>query len=94
MAQTRLQYKKSKITISSTCRSMILAGKTNEEIWSVLRRVFKVDDKKKNYPTWYRCEVKRKGLMKDRRAPGSGVIVDRRKSGYQRKSDRSAQTLH
>lgn len=50
--------------ISQTARDLILSGKTNEEVWAVLQQTFNLDDSKKHYPTWYRCEMKRKGLLK------------------------------
>lgn len=49
--------------ISATARSLILAGKTNQEVWAELKQQFDLDDSKKHYPTWYRCEMKRKGLL-------------------------------
>jgi hypothetical protein len=49
--------------ISATARALILAGKTNQEVWAVLKDSFNLDESKKHYPTWYRCEMKRKGLL-------------------------------
>lgn len=49
--------------ISQTARDLILAGKTNEEVWEVLQQTFNLDRSKRHYPTWYRCEMKRKGLL-------------------------------
>lgn len=49
--------------ISATARALILAGKTNQEVWAELKQQFNLDDSKKHYPTWYRCEMKRKGLL-------------------------------
>ena len=49
--------------VSATARALILAGKTNQEVWAVLKDSFNLDDSKKHYPTWYRCEMKRKGLL-------------------------------
>lgn len=55
---------KSKRTgISATARELILAGKTNQEVWAELKQQFDLDDSKKHYPTWYRCEMKRKGQL-------------------------------
>ncbi len=49
--------------ISATARALILAGKTNQEVWAELKQQFDLDDSKKHYPTWYRCEMKRKGQL-------------------------------
>lgn len=49
--------------ISATARELILAGKTNQEVWAELKQQFDLDDSKKHYPTWYRCEMKRKGQL-------------------------------
>lgn len=49
--------------ISQTARDLILAGKTNVEVWALLQAQFGLDDGKKHYPTWYRSELKRKGLL-------------------------------
>ena len=46
--------------ISAMARSMIADGYSNQEIWEKLKSEFKLDDSKKHYPTWYRCEMKRK----------------------------------
>jgi hypothetical protein len=52
-----------KPTIAATCRSMILEGKSDAQIWAKLRRVFHFDNddqKHRSYITWYRCEVRRR----------------------------------
>lgn len=49
--------------ISETARNLILEGKTNQEVWAVLKSEFGLDDSKKHYPTWYRCEMKRRGIL-------------------------------
>lgn len=49
--------------ISATARELILAGKTNQEVWAILKEQFNLDDSKKHYPTWYRCEMKRNGQL-------------------------------
>jgi len=55
--------KAKKAGISATARELILSGKTNQEVWEVLKQQFNLDDSKKHYPTWYRCEMKRTGLL-------------------------------
>ncbi len=52
-----------KTGISATARELILSGKTNQEVWEALKQQFNLDDSKKHYPTWYRCEMKRTGLL-------------------------------
>jgi len=49
--------------VGAMARTMILAGKTNAEIWEVLHNQFGLDDKKKSYPAWYRSDMRRKGLL-------------------------------
>jgi hypothetical protein len=51
--------------VSAVARELILAGKTNQEVWAVLKETFGLDDSKKYYPGWYRCEMKRKGLIRE-----------------------------
>lgn len=50
-------------SISATARQLILDGLTNQEVWEVLKATFNLDDTKKHYPTWYRCEMKRTGKL-------------------------------
>lgn len=57
------EVKTKRAGVSSMARDLILAGKTNQEVWDVLKEAFNLDDSKKHYPTWYRCELKRKGLL-------------------------------
>lgn len=51
-------------SVSTTIRELILAGKSNQEIWATLKETFDLDDSKKHYPSWYRCEMRRKGMVK------------------------------
>jgi hypothetical protein len=51
-------------TVSSLSRELILAGKTNKEVWAIIKSKFKLDDNKKHYPAWYRSEMKRSGKLK------------------------------
>lgn len=46
--------------IASTCRDLILAGKTNKEIWAIIQPMFDMADNKSHYPSWYRSQLKRK----------------------------------
>jgi hypothetical protein len=58
-----VEVKPKKMGISATARELILSGKTNQEVWEALKQQFNLDDSKKHYPTWYRCEMKRTGLL-------------------------------
>ena len=58
-----VEAKVKKMGISATARELILSGKTNQEVWEALKQQFNLDDSKKHYPTWYRCEMKRTGLL-------------------------------
>jgi hypothetical protein len=51
-------------TVSSLSRKLILDGKTNKEVWAVIKAKFKLEDNKKHYPAWYRSEMKRSGKLK------------------------------
>ncbi len=62
-AKKTVEPKAKKAGISATARELILSGKTNQEVWEVLKQQFNLDDSKKHYPTWYRCEMKRTGLL-------------------------------
>lgn len=53
-----------KRTVSTAARELIVAGKTNLEVWAIIQKEFDLDDSKKSYPAWYRSDCKRKGLVK------------------------------
>lgn len=48
-----------RITISSTARRLIEEGKTNKQVWVVIKEMFKLGDDKRHYPSWFRCQLKR-----------------------------------
>lgn len=50
-------------TVASVCRELLLAGKTNAEVWAVVQPQFSLDDAKKTYPSWYRSELRRQGKL-------------------------------
>lgn len=56
--------KEAKRTVSSVARELIVAGKTNDEVWEALVKEFKLGDEKKSYPAWYRRDCIKKGLIK------------------------------
>lgn len=49
--------------LANTIREMIVDGMSNEDIWAAVKEKHNLDDRKKHYPGWYRCEMKRKGLL-------------------------------
>jgi hypothetical protein len=55
--------KENKRTVTSVARELIVAGKTNDEVWAALVKEFKLDDGKKSYPAWYRRDCKKRGLI-------------------------------
>lgn len=60
---SKLTTKKVRATVAGTVRKMVLAGKSNKQIWSVLKLNYKLDDTKKHYPAWYRAQMRRQGLL-------------------------------
>jgi hypothetical protein len=46
---------------SAVARTLIRKGKTNAEVWEVLKEQFGLDDKKRGYPSWYRFQLRRAG---------------------------------
>ncbi len=53
-----------KVSVSQAMRDLIIAGKTNDEVWAKVKEQFNLDDSKKHYPAWYRSDLKKKGLIK------------------------------
>ena len=52
-----------KVSVASFMRGLILAGKTNDEVFAAAQKELKIDGAKKNYPAWYRAELKRNGRI-------------------------------
>ncbi|UOF79487.1 hypothetical protein [Caudoviricetes sp.] len=50
-----------KVSCSKVASDLILAGKTNEEVWTVIAEQFKLDVKKRGYPAWYRFQLRKQG---------------------------------
>ncbi len=51
-------------SVSFVARSLIMAGKTNQEVWDAISVEFQLGDSKRLYPAWYRRELKLKGMLK------------------------------
>lgn len=71
---------KTKAPTGQTCCSvayeLIKQGKTNQEVWEVIQPMFNLDDKKRHYPSWYRCHLRRLGeLPQDTRIQQRAVQV-------------------
>lgn len=52
------------ISVAAFARELILAGRTNEDVFKSLQAKFNLDKSKKHYPSWYRCQLRAKGLLK------------------------------
>ncbi|CAB4142864.1 hypothetical protein UFOVP1414_20 [uncultured Caudovirales phage] len=51
-----------KASVSGTIQQLIVAGKSNVEIWGIIQPQFGLDESKKYYPAWNRSMMVRKGL--------------------------------
>lgn len=49
-------------SVSSRCQQLIKAGKTNDQVWAVVKKEFSLDDTKKSYPAWNRSKLRRDGV--------------------------------
>lgn len=47
-------------TVAAFMRRLIGEGKSNEEVFTAAQKVYSIGEEKKHYPSWYRCEMKRK----------------------------------
>jgi len=56
---TKEIIKPKRMSISAVAREHIKAGKSNEEVFTILKKLFNLDDTKKHYPSWYRSQLKR-----------------------------------
>lgn len=62
-AKKQAVVRRKKETCSDVARKLILKGKSNEQVWKILQLQFGLDETKSYYPTWYRNELKRKGVL-------------------------------
>jgi hypothetical protein len=62
-APAKLAAKPTRRTVTSAATELLLAGKTNAEVWAAIQAEFQLDDSKKHYPNWYRNQLRRKGLL-------------------------------
>lgn len=64
--KTKAKAKAKSYSVSSLARKLILDGFTNPEVFHKLQNHFgkdRINDDHKHYPSWYRCELRRKGLL-------------------------------
>lgn len=66
--KAKKEPKARRVSVSSVAEDLLLAGKTNEEVFAVLKEKFKLDDSKKNYPSWYRCRLKRQKKLAEEKS--------------------------
>ena len=60
----------------AVARDLILEGKSNQEIWDVIQPMFNLDEKKRHYPSWYRCHLRRIGVIgQDTRVRQQAITV-------------------
>ena len=52
-----------KHTITETTRSLLMQGKTNEQIWAVLERRFHPDPQTRRNISWHRWKMRKEGLL-------------------------------
>lgn len=55
--------KEKRPTISSMSEELLIAGKTNAEVWAAIKGKFNLGDDKKHYPSWFRSRLRRKGKL-------------------------------
>lgn len=58
--------KEKRHTISSLAEELLLAGKSNPEVWTAIKERFKPGDDKKHYPSWFRSRLRRQGKLPKR----------------------------
>jgi hypothetical protein len=63
-SKKNVSSKAPRVSVASFTRSLILEGKSNDAVWMELKKQFQLQEDKKHYPSWYRSEMKRKGLIK------------------------------
>lgn len=53
-------------SISQLAEELLLAGRTNPEVWAELKAKFRLGDDKKHYPSWFRSRLRRQGRLAKR----------------------------
>lgn len=62
-AKPALPPKEKKITVTSVTEGLIQSGKSNPDVWAVIKGQFKLSDDKRWYPSWFRSRLKRQGKL-------------------------------
>lgn len=52
-------------TRSELATELINDGKSNKEVWEILRDIFDLPEKQKYYPAWWRCQLRKTGRLKE-----------------------------
>lgn len=55
--------KRAKSSVSAAIKALILEGKTNQEVWDIVKPKFNLSDDKAYYPSWNRFDLRRKGML-------------------------------
>lgn len=50
-------------TCCAVACDLVIQGYSNQAIWEVIQPMFNLDDKKRHYPSWYRCYMRRIGKL-------------------------------
>jgi hypothetical protein len=58
-ASKKTAAKSARRTVSSVARELILAGRTNEQVFDALHKEFKLAADHRAYPSWYRAQIVR-----------------------------------
>ena len=48
-------------SVAQRCRDLILEGLSNKDIFDRLQKEGALDEDKRHYPGWYRCQMRRQG---------------------------------
>ena len=48
-------------SVAGFMKGLIVAGKTNAEVWTLAQAKFDLPDEKKSYPAWYRRDLTKRG---------------------------------
>jgi hypothetical protein len=62
-AKAEKPAKEPRITVTSVVEGLILDGKSNADVWAVIKPQFKLSDDKRWYPSWFRSRLKRTGRI-------------------------------
>jgi hypothetical protein len=58
-AKLNAKPRETRPTVAHRCRSLIIDGLNDAEVWQQIRREFKLPKEKEFYPRWYRAQLHR-----------------------------------